>query len=164
MWQGWRGRTSQLEDFRGQMSLRNSLFVIGNKKARTAGRKRRLFLSTAPWEQTSRLELSIGQTFPDTSFFHPGNKIWQFLHVPVRVSFDSGDKSIQSHESSHSSKSSSWTCFLKKILWQTWHQQRTTAPRKTIVELANPREQAVSEPSSGSFTTPGSEDMKLGRK
>lgn len=38
--------------FRGQMSPRNNSFVTGGKKAHTAGRKRRLFLSTAPWKQT----------------------------------------------------------------------------------------------------------------
>lgn len=62
------------------------------------------------------LELSIGQTSYDISFFHPGNKTWQILCVPVCASFDSGDRSVQRHKSSHSSTSSSWTCFLKRDL------------------------------------------------
>lgn len=55
------------------------------------------------------LELSIDQTPSDISFFYPRNKTWHFVCMLVCVSFDSRERPVQRHVSSHRSKSSSWT-------------------------------------------------------
>lgn len=94
--------------FRGQMSPRNNSFVTGDKKHTQQEGKEDYFCQQLLGSRPAiGLELSIGQTSYDISFFHPGNKTWQILCVPVCASFDSGDRSVQRHKSSHSSTSSS---------------------------------------------------------
>lgn len=127
---GWRGRTLQQEGLEDKCHQETTHLSQATKRHTQQEGKDYFCQQLLRRRLAIGLELSIGQTFYDICIFHPGNKTWQFLHVPVCVSFDSGDRSVQSRESSHSSTSSSWTCFLKRDLGKPGTSREPRLPAK----------------------------------